>query len=283
VLLGLDDSGKTALMDALAVSHQQMAYDLVPTMGQQFTSYDADGITLQLFDICGLRNFRPSWPAFCEDTHVLVFVIDLASSYGCERAMEALQALNDILRITNTQFVRPVIVFSKLDVSHSHPLPCHKEELAARLTHVIPSESSVVFCSAKAFFVAHEDISADVLSQMTFDSRAAEVASAAATTSTATATSTSEPNETVNMEEQDESCIRVHIGGVGSEDISVNILPEVVPPSQESQSSFDILSFVAATLDTHCACLNTPADGKASMGGIPVLERALQNVIRMSG
>jgi len=75
LLLGLDNSGKTTILKALAsedISH------ITPTQGFNIKSVQSQGIQLNVWDIGGQKTIRPYWRNYFENTDVLIYVIDSA-------------------------------------------------------------------------------------------------------------------------------------------------------------------------------------------------------------
>ena len=75
VMLGLDNAGKTTLLNTLS---QGANYEVAPTRGFNVQSFKKNDLTMQVHDIGGQASTWRLWPNFLTGAEVVIFVIDSA-------------------------------------------------------------------------------------------------------------------------------------------------------------------------------------------------------------
>jgi ADP-ribosylation factor-like protein 3 len=97
VMLGLDNAGKTTLLNTL--SHGTN-YEVAPTRGVNVQSFKKDELTMQVHDVGGQASTWRLWPAYLDGVEVVVFVIDSADRARLHEVARALKFLltNDKLQ-----------------------------------------------------------------------------------------------------------------------------------------------------------------------------------------
>lgn len=90
VVVGLDNAGKTAVVDRLKLafgpSRKVGKLDTKPTMGMNFAKLDIAGCRVTFWDLGGSKKLRGLWERYYADAHGWIFVLDSADR---ERLAEA--------------------------------------------------------------------------------------------------------------------------------------------------------------------------------------------------
>lgn len=79
LLLGLDNAGKTTLLEqikALYSTHAHPNLKTVPTVGQNVSTVDLPDLYLKIWDVGGQHSLRGLWQSYYSSCHAIVFVID---------------------------------------------------------------------------------------------------------------------------------------------------------------------------------------------------------------
>ena len=85
-LVGLQNSGKTTLVNVIAVSNQktnpkikltlsqsgQFIEDAIPTVGFNMRKVTKGNVTMKLWDIGGQPRFRSMWERYCRGVNAIV-------------------------------------------------------------------------------------------------------------------------------------------------------------------------------------------------------------------
>jgi ADP-ribosylation factor related protein 1 len=82
ILLGLDNAGKTTLLEQIkalpsnqnATAHPNLK--TVPTVGQNVATISLPDVYLKIWDVGGQHNLRGLWQKYYASCHAIVFVID---------------------------------------------------------------------------------------------------------------------------------------------------------------------------------------------------------------
>jgi ADP-ribosylation factor-like protein 6 len=82
IVVGLDNSGKTTVLNALRGTGGPTGAtgDTVPTVGFQQESFKREGLTLTAFDMSGAGKYRVLWESYYRDAHAVIFVVDAADT-----------------------------------------------------------------------------------------------------------------------------------------------------------------------------------------------------------
>ncbi len=75
LMLGLDNAGKTTILNRLKLGETQTT---VPTIGFNVESVKVEGLNLQIWDVGGQTLIRSLWDRYYKDADAVVFVIDSA-------------------------------------------------------------------------------------------------------------------------------------------------------------------------------------------------------------
>ncbi|KFP63922.1 ADP-ribosylation factor-like 3, partial [Cariama cristata] len=109
VLLGLDNAGKTTLLNVAGPTLPLgNAGVCVPTQGFNIKSVHSHGFKLNVWDIGGQRSIRPYWKKYLGSTDLLIYVIDSADQ---KRFEETGQELAELTKAESLSGV-PLLVFA---------------------------------------------------------------------------------------------------------------------------------------------------------------------------
>uniref|UniRef100_A0A8C7MJK4 ADP-ribosylation factor-like protein 6 n=1 Tax=Oncorhynchus kisutch TaxID=8019 RepID=A0A8C7MJK4_ONCKI len=73
--LGLDNSGKTTIINQLKPSNTQ-TQDIVPTIGFNIEKFKSSSLSFTVFDMSGQSRYRNLWEHYYKESHAIIFVID---------------------------------------------------------------------------------------------------------------------------------------------------------------------------------------------------------------
>jgi len=90
LVLGLDNSGKTTILKAMA---DESVTEIMPTQGFNIKSLTQDGFKLNVWDIGGQREIRPYWKNYYENTDGIVYVVDSADDMRLKECADELVSL----------------------------------------------------------------------------------------------------------------------------------------------------------------------------------------------
>ena len=90
LILGLDDAGKTTLLNYLL---NQDVKDVKPTLGINAQTINFCGITLNVYDLWGKKAIRKYWQYYYENIDGLIYVIDASDEERMEECNELFQQL----------------------------------------------------------------------------------------------------------------------------------------------------------------------------------------------
>src|SRR5574343_1503007 len=79
LILGLDNAGKTTLLNKLQLS---AVTETVPTIGFNLETVTYNNLQLQVWDLGGQGTLRPYWRCYYPNTNAVIYVIDSAD---CDR------------------------------------------------------------------------------------------------------------------------------------------------------------------------------------------------------
>jgi len=134
LLLGLDNAGKTTLLEQIKASNSPHAHpnlNTVPTVGQNVSTISLPDMYLKIWDVGGQHSLRGLWQSYYASCHAIVFVIDstdigdadLANladlrdplEEGVGRLDECRLVLEDVLQHADTEGVPLLVLANKQD------------------------------------------------------------------------------------------------------------------------------------------------------------------------
>ncbi|CAH0686521.1 unnamed protein product [Chilo suppressalis] len=117
LVLGLDNSGKSTLLDALRPPEQRVHHSQ-PTVGQQQDHFQSSGVSFSAWDVSGAPRHRALWERHYRRAHAVIFVVDSADHLRLVVAREELE----LMLAHPDMFGRrlPLLVFAnKCDANHA--------------------------------------------------------------------------------------------------------------------------------------------------------------------
>ncbi|KAF7211704.1 ADP-ribosylation factor-like protein 6 [Nothobranchius furzeri] len=112
--LGLDNSGKTTIINRLKPSNAQVQ-DIVPTIGFSIEKFKTSSLSFTVFDMSGQGRYRNLWEHYYKDGQAIIFVIDSADQLRMVVAKEELETLLNHPDIKHRRI--PILFFAnKMDV-----------------------------------------------------------------------------------------------------------------------------------------------------------------------
>ncbi|XP_075985628.1 uncharacterized protein LOC142982829 [Anticarsia gemmatalis] len=117
LVLGLDNSGKSTLLNALRAPEQRLAHT-VPTVAHHQEHFTSAGVSFSAWDVSGAPRHRALWERHYRRAHAVIFVVDAADHLRLVVAREELE----LLLAHPDMFGRrvPLLVFAnKSDAPHA--------------------------------------------------------------------------------------------------------------------------------------------------------------------
>eukprot|EP00761_Pharyngomonas_kirbyi_P012229 gb/GECH01012256.1/.p1 GENE.gb/GECH01012256.1/~~gb/GECH01012256.1/.p1 ORF type:complete len:188 (+),score=33.26 gb/GECH01012256.1/:1-564(+) len=136
VLVGLENSGKTTLLNVLSMGHP---VETVPTVGQNVKVVKKENVQMKVWDLGGQERFRSEWARYTEGVDILIFVVDASDADRVPTARKELHRLLEDARLEKTPLL---ILLNKIDLEPH----LSKEEMVKQLNLDYISENPwVVF------------------------------------------------------------------------------------------------------------------------------------------
>jgi len=117
LILGLDDSGKTTLLEQLrhlySGTPQPRDLRIPPTVGLNIGKLDVDRTRLIFWDLGGQQGLRVLWDKYFSDAHALIYIMD-SSDVG--RISESVAELDKLMQDKELVDVPLLVLCNKQDV-----------------------------------------------------------------------------------------------------------------------------------------------------------------------
>ncbi|XP_078656668.1 E3 ubiquitin-protein ligase TRIM23-like [Branchiostoma floridae x Branchiostoma belcheri] len=124
VTLGLDESGKTAILFKLK---QDEFMQTIPTIGFNVETVEYKNLKFTIWDVGGKPKLRPLWKHYYLNTQAVIFVVD---SVDCARIDEAYDELSKLLAEKELREAVLLVFANKQDLPNALPI----EEITDRLS-----------------------------------------------------------------------------------------------------------------------------------------------------
>lgn len=92
LLVGLDNSGKTTILEKLKPKNQQSS-DVAPTVGFSVEEFSQEGLRFTVFDMSGAGRYRSLWEQYYQEAEATVFVVDSADKLRMAVVKDELDAM----------------------------------------------------------------------------------------------------------------------------------------------------------------------------------------------
>jgi ADP-ribosylation factor-like protein 6 len=114
LVVGLDNSGKTSLLNFLRPREAQNNY-IAPTVGFNIENFSCKGLSFTAFDMSGQSRYRTLWGNYYRTTDGIIFVVDSSDKTRILIAREELQQLLSHPDILSRNI--PILFFAnKMDI-----------------------------------------------------------------------------------------------------------------------------------------------------------------------
>lgn len=119
IVIGLDNAGKTTLINHLKPEHSA-AHEVVPTVGFQEETFEHGKIKFTCFDMSGAETYRTLWEKFYADIQGIIFVVDASDCIRmciAKDELDALLAHPDLKKAKGGDNACPILVYAnKMDL-----------------------------------------------------------------------------------------------------------------------------------------------------------------------
>lgn len=122
LFLGLDDAGKTTLLDqvhSIATGNPMTEGETVPTIGFNTKTIHVGGLVVEAWDLGGQAIIRPMWRCYFSESAAIVFVVDACDR---ERMHVASKELHALLCEPELAGVPLLVVCNKMDLCIASPV-----------------------------------------------------------------------------------------------------------------------------------------------------------------
>ncbi|KAK8883056.1 hypothetical protein M9Y10_045704 [Tritrichomonas musculus] len=109
LLMGLDESGKTSLINKLVYDE---LFKPMPTDLTEHTKYTYNNKNLFIRELGGRYRFRDSWPELFNDASALIWVVDMIDR---GRVVESREELEKVLSHPSIEKIPVLVIFNKID------------------------------------------------------------------------------------------------------------------------------------------------------------------------
>uniref|UniRef100_A0A7S0S4J2 ADP-ribosylation factor-like protein 6 n=1 Tax=Chlamydomonas leiostraca TaxID=1034604 RepID=A0A7S0S4J2_9CHLO len=107
VVVGLDNSGKTTIIERLKPKDRQ-AVEVAPTVGFTVDEFSKGALKFTVFDMSGAGRYRTLWEQYYREAESIIFVVDSADRI---RLVVAKDEMDNMLKHPNLRKV-PVLFFA---------------------------------------------------------------------------------------------------------------------------------------------------------------------------
>ncbi len=114
VVVGLDNCGKTTIINQLKPHDSQTTHDIVPTVGFNVDRIKNKSMQFTIFDMSGQGRYRNLWEHYYKECHGVIFVIDSSDKLRMVVARDELDSMLQHVDIRNRRI--PILFFAnKMD------------------------------------------------------------------------------------------------------------------------------------------------------------------------
>lgn len=127
-LVGLENSGKTTLLNVLSVGHP---IETFPTVGLNVKMVKKSGVQLKVWDLGGQERFRAEWGRYTQGCDCIVFCVD---AHDFPRVKVACTELHRLLEDRSLHGLPLMVCLNKIDLEpHMSKEECIRDMQLARI------------------------------------------------------------------------------------------------------------------------------------------------------
>jgi ADP-ribosylation factor-like protein 8 len=127
-LIGLENSGKTTLLNVLAHGHP---IDTFPTVGLNVKMVKKAGVQLKAWDLGGQARFRAEWGRYTQGCDCIIYCVD---AHDFPRVKEACQELHRLLEDRSLHGLPLLVCLNKIDLEpHMSKEECIRDLQLAKI------------------------------------------------------------------------------------------------------------------------------------------------------
>ncbi|KAL4227016.1 ADP-ribosylation factor-like protein 6 [Mactra antiquata] len=93
LVVGLDNSGKSTILNFLKQGDKNVPVDTVPTIGLNVEKMKAANIEITAFDMSGQGRYRPLWEQYYKECQGIIFVVDSSDKLRVVVARDELERM----------------------------------------------------------------------------------------------------------------------------------------------------------------------------------------------
>merc|ERR1711907_29653 len=118
VVIGLDNAGKTTILQQLSEEHKGNLQEVTPTVGFTTERFEHGDCEFEAIDMSGQSRYRTLWEHYYEDAQGIIFVVDSTDNFRMKVVADELGLL---LKHQST-WKKPVLFFAnKADLQAATP------------------------------------------------------------------------------------------------------------------------------------------------------------------
>ncbi|CAI4048416.1 Arf family GTPase CIN4 SKDI_13G2690 [Saccharomyces kudriavzevii IFO 1802] len=129
LILGLDNSGKSTIVNKLLPEDEQKVNGIMPTVGFQIHSLVTRDVMVSLWDIGGQRTLRQFWDNYFDKTQVMIWCIDVSLLM---RFGETIRELRELINRDENRIgyqCAVIIALNKTDLVEDKSELCRRQKL----------------------------------------------------------------------------------------------------------------------------------------------------------
>mmetsp|Transcript_13939 Transcript_13939/g.39526 ORF Transcript_13939/g.39526 Transcript_13939/m.39526 type:complete len:224 (+) Transcript_13939:19-690(+) len=124
IIVGLDNSGKTTIINFLKNRRDEDDTDVVPTVGYSVETFRHKSLTMTVHDMSGQGKYRNLWEKQYSQIHGVVFVIDSTDRMRLCVARDELEMLRDHAALRSESIPILFLANKRDDPNHITPAEC---------------------------------------------------------------------------------------------------------------------------------------------------------------
>ena len=127
-VVGLENSGKTTLLNVLSVGHP---IETFPTVGLNVKMIKKGGVAMKCWDLAGQSRFRSEWGRYTQGCDFIIFCLD---AHDFPRVKEACTELHRLLEDRSLHGLPLLVCLNKIDLEpHMSKEECIRDMQLAKI------------------------------------------------------------------------------------------------------------------------------------------------------